>query len=307
MTKEEADMLSQSAAREAAEKERSELNSVLMKERKQFRDKEERMISKQDAELMTANAVKEALDKYKKEQQATLTEHRNISEYGNATVYSEQMPSVIERSVSTSRLAPPAVNVQLAPSISTPTSSSSRSLRSISSISSLRLGRKEEKRPDGVKPTPSFGSLLIRDQTKYAHKINKAPSLRELSKQGSVASLSTISSSDHIGRAPLPMSSEESFAGFSNTGGTDMFVISAITQTMIGEWVLKNTRRYGGRGISDNKHSRFFWVHPYTKTLYWSSIEPGVDGNETKAKSGKVLYIWATFIVYLFFFIYSIY
>jgi hypothetical protein len=141
MTKEEADMLSQSAAREAAEKERSELNSVLMKERKQFRDKEERMISKQDAELMTANAVKEALDKYKKEQQATLTEHRNISEYGNATVYSEQMPSVIERSVSTSRLAPPAVNVQLAPSISTPTSSSSRSLRSISSISSLRLGR----------------------------------------------------------------------------------------------------------------------------------------------------------------------
>ncbi|KAI8877170.1 hypothetical protein K501DRAFT_230742 [Backusella circina FSU 941] len=294
MTKEEAEMLSQTAAREAAERERNELNSVLTRERKQFREKEDRMMSKEDAEAMSANAVREALEKYKKEQQATLTEHRNVSEYGSATVYNDQqVPSVIERSVSTSRLAPPAVNVQLAPSISTPTSSSSRSLRSVSSISSLRLGRKDDsKRPlnDAVKTTPSFGSLLIREQSKYSHKINggKTPSLRELSKQGSVASFSTISSSEHLGRAPLPMSSEESFAGFSNTSGTDMYVISSITQTMIGEWMLKYTRRYGGRGISDNKHSRFFWVHPYTKTLYWSSIEPGVDGNETKAKSASI-------------------
>ncbi|CEI85619.1 hypothetical protein RMCBS344292_00078 [Rhizopus microsporus] len=49
-----------------------------------------------------------------------------------------------------------------------------------------------------------------------------------------------------------------------------------------------HTRRYVGGGISENKHRRFFWVHPYTKTLYWSSIEPGVDGSESKAKSAFI-------------------
>ncbi|KAI8974353.1 meiotic cell cortex C-terminal pleckstrin homology-domain-containing protein [Pilobolus umbonatus] len=85
----------------------------------------------------------------------------------------------------------------------------------------------------------------------------------------------------------MPMNADDSFAGFS-AGGTDIFVISAITQTMIGEWLMKHTRRYVGGGISENKHKRFFWVHPYTKTLYWSPTEPGVDGSEAKAKSAFI-------------------
>jgi hypothetical protein len=85
------------------------------------------------------------------------------------------------------------------------------------------------------------------------------------------------------------MSSEESFPGFSSGGGTDMYVISAITQTMIGEWMSKHTRRYVGGGISENKHQRFFWVHPYTKILYWGSTRPGAEGTEAKTKSGELM------------------
>lgn len=67
---------------------------------------------------------------------------------------------------------------------------------------------------------------------------------------------------------------------------TDPGTIHAITQTMIGEYMYKYTRRTLGRGMSENRHKRFFWVHPYSKTLYWSTQDPGSSGApESKAKS----------------------
>lgn len=65
-------------------------------------------------------------------------------------------------------------------------------------------------------------------------------------------------------------------------------VLPFVMHTMIGEWLLKYTRFKVKSGISDNAHKRFFWLHPYTKTLYWSQQEPGVQGGEYKAKSGKL-------------------
>lgn len=57
---------------------------------------------------------------------------------------------------------------------------------------------------------------------------------------------------------------------------TDPSVIHAITQTMIGEYLYKYTRRTMGRaGHSDKRHRRYFWVHPYTKMLYWTMSDPG--------------------------------
>lgn len=57
---------------------------------------------------------------------------------------------------------------------------------------------------------------------------------------------------------------------------TDPQVISAITQTMIGEYLFKYTRKTMGRaGHSEKRHRRYFWVHPYTKTLYWTITDPG--------------------------------
>lgn len=72
-----------------------------------------------------------------------------------------------------------------------------------------------------------------------------------------------------------------------NAQSTDPAVIHAITQTMIGEFLYKYTRRAIGKGHGERRHKRFFWVHPYTKTLYWSSADPGSSNvSESSAKSG---------------------
>ncbi|KAI9822979.1 MAG: hypothetical protein M1826_000312 [Phylliscum demangeonii] len=68
--------------------------------------------------------------------------------------------------------------------------------------------------------------------------------------------------------------------------GTDPQMIQAITQTMIGEYLWKYTRKAGRGQMSDNRHRRFFWVHPYTRTLYWSHRNPASGGRaELPAKS----------------------
>lgn len=71
---------------------------------------------------------------------------------------------------------------------------------------------------------------------------------------------------------------------------TDPTIIHAITQTMIGEFMWKYTRKAIGKGVGERRHKRFFWVHPYTKTLYWSSADPGSSNvSESSAKSGAFL------------------
>ena len=67
---------------------------------------------------------------------------------------------------------------------------------------------------------------------------------------------------------------------------TDPRMIQAITQTMIGEFLWKYTRKAGRGEMSNNRHRRFFWVHPYTRTLYWSDHDPSTAGRaQLKAKS----------------------
>ncbi|KAJ7796352.1 coiled-coil protein [Mycena olivaceomarginata] len=46
---------------------------------------------------------------------------------------------------------------------------------------------------------------------------------------------------------------------------TDPTIIHAITQTMIGEFLYKYTRKAIGKGYGERRHKRFFWVHPYTQ------------------------------------------
>ncbi|KAL5349882.1 hypothetical protein ACLOAV_004916 [Pseudogymnoascus australis] len=68
--------------------------------------------------------------------------------------------------------------------------------------------------------------------------------------------------------------------------GTDPRMIQAITQTMIGDYLWKYTRKAGRSNMSTTRHRRYFWVHPYTRTLYWSDRDPSTAGrNELKAKS----------------------
>lgn len=74
---------------------------------------------------------------------------------------------------------------------------------------------------------------------------------------------------------------------------TDPRVIQAITHTMIGEYLHKYTRDQLKRSkISENRHRRFFWIHPYTKTLYWSSSDPaGSNESNRNTRSGKTMRI----------------
>ncbi|KAI6780582.1 Anucleate primary sterigmata protein A-like protein [Emericellopsis cladophorae] len=66
----------------------------------------------------------------------------------------------------------------------------------------------------------------------------------------------------------------------------DPRMIQAITQTMIGEYLWKYTRKTGRGEMSEKRHRRYFWVHPYTRTLYWSDRDPATAGSrELKAKS----------------------
>ncbi|KAG5984747.1 hypothetical protein E4U55_003391 [Claviceps digitariae] len=75
-------------------------------------------------------------------------------------------------------------------------------------------------------------------------------------------------------------------AGFGLNTNTDPRMIQAITQTMIGEFLWKYTRKTGRGEFSENRHRRYFWVHPYTRTLYWSDSDPSTAGkSELKAKS----------------------
>ncbi|UKZ47539.1 hypothetical protein TrVGV298_001760 [Trichoderma virens] len=67
---------------------------------------------------------------------------------------------------------------------------------------------------------------------------------------------------------------------------TDPRMIQAITQTMIGEYIWKYTRKAGRGELSEKRHRRYFWVHPYTRTIYWSEKDPSTAGRtEMKAKS----------------------
>lgn len=68
---------------------------------------------------------------------------------------------------------------------------------------------------------------------------------------------------------------------------TDPRMIQAITQTMIGEMMWKYTRKAGRGEMSSTRHRRFFWVHPYTRTLYWSDRDPA-SANRAELKSKSV-------------------
>lgn len=64
---------------------------------------------------------------------------------------------------------------------------------------------------------------------------------------------------------------------------TDPRMIAAITTIMIGQDLWKYTRKAGRSAISHHRHRRWFWVHPYMRTLYWSELAPA----EAMKQQGK--------------------
>ncbi|KAG6828349.1 hypothetical protein H0H92_008288 [Tricholoma furcatifolium] len=106
----------------------------------------------------------------------------------------------------------------------------------------------------------------------------------------SVASPRSSISSEHF-RPQEPVTPNKTLEADITPRGnpTDPTIIHAITQTMIGEFLYKYTRRTIGKGHGTTRHKRFFWVHPYTRTLYWSSADPNAQNvSESSAKSAYI-------------------
>ncbi|ERF71070.1 hypothetical protein EPUS_03351 [Endocarpon pusillum Z07020] len=111
---------------------------------------------------------------------------------------------------------------------------------------------------------------------------NRSRAGSQISRQSSVSSFaSELDQRFNIRTDGLPANQS-----FEAGPGTDPRMIQAITQTMIGEFLWKYTRKAGRPEMSNTRHKRYFWVHPYTKTLYWSEQDPqSAGGKELKAKS----------------------
>ncbi|KAF5379179.1 hypothetical protein D9615_005980 [Tricholomella constricta] len=136
-------------------------------------------------------------------------------------------------------------------------------------------------------PPGTLSSLSVRERERRQF------SQTSLISERSVASPRSSMSSDHFHAQALPdpVTPNKTADTTPRAGGTttDPAIIHAITQTMIGEFLYKYTRRTIGKGHGQGRHKRFFWVHPYTKTLYWSSADPGSSNvSESSAKSAYI-------------------
>lgn len=113
--------------------------------------------------------------------------------------------------------------------------------------------------------------------------IGRNPDYRP-SPNGSISSMSTDYNQDGYFRNGRPMSNSSNF----DLTPTDPTMIQLITQTMIGDYLWKYTRRRITTMMNEKMHWRYVWVHPYTKTMHWSLKNPGSGGSTLQSgKSGK--------------------
>jgi hypothetical protein len=146
----------------------------------------------------------------------------------------------------------------------------------------------------GMRQPPSTSSFRSAINTAtYSQQSIAGPSVRR--KHISSTSLgsshrSSLSSDNHVFMDSSNLQHQLPGSIGQPNGGdtTDPNIIHSITQTMIGEFLYKYPRKAIGKGYGERRHKRFFWVHPYTKTLYWSSADPGSSSvSESSAKSGR--------------------
>lgn len=85
------------------------------------------------------------------------------------------------------------------------------------------------------------------------------------------------------------------FSIATNVSLTDQKMIPALTQTIIGEYLYKYYRRLGPfSSMSENRHERYFWIHPYSLTLYWSTTNPVLgDTSTNKIRAAAILRVEA--------------
>ncbi|KAF9547759.1 hypothetical protein EC957_007924 [Mortierella hygrophila] len=106
------------------------------------------------------------------------------------------------------------------------------------------------------------------------------------SPNGSISSMSTDYNQDGYLRNGRRMSNSSNF----DLTPTDPTMIQLITQTMIGDYLWKYTRRRITTMMNEKMHWRYVWIHPYTKTMHWSLKNPGSGGSTLQSgKSGLIV------------------
>ncbi|KAF9903143.1 hypothetical protein EC991_004126 [Linnemannia zychae] len=136
-------------------------------------------------------------------------------------------------------------------------------------------------------------------QVNLAHLNNGGPSTAQYHHVITDASGATIDR--HPDYRPSPNGSISSMSTDYNHGGyyrngrrnsgssnfdltpTDPTMIQLITQTMIGDYLWKFTRRRFATMMKEKMHWRFVWIHPYTKTMHWSLKNPGSGGSSLQS------------------------
>ncbi|KAG2184144.1 hypothetical protein INT44_009159 [Umbelopsis vinacea] len=246
----------------------------------------EDMVTRKEAEALATAYLADAMSKDKAEhisqrlawEQKRLLQGSSMA-FLNAPPRPERPPSPMLIAKTQKPPVTPKMHITPSPkpSVSTPIPLKNKSIRSSPSISSLR-------------PSDSVNDFA-QDKTRkdeYGHAIIRKKSFAA-SSSSSLTSSPVESLSEHSLQRKASLVSQSSLSLYNSPSTpSSLSVITAITKTMIGDWLWKYTRRTVGGGISEHRHRRFFWVHPYTRTLYWSAIEPGVDGSEALAKSAYV-------------------
>ncbi|KAF3395931.1 Anucleate primary sterigmata protein A [Penicillium rolfsii] len=164
-----------------------------------------------------------------------------------------------------------------------------------------------EKRSIDIPPTPSPGTMGPPLAPASAYRVNVHAAPRTPNDQSTgPGSARTVSTQARMRRgSQSQMSRRSSVSSFASElderfnmnpyagpmphgygANTDPRMIQAITQTMIGEFLWKYTRKAGSSDMSSTRHRRYFWVHPYTRTLYWSEHDPQTAGkSQLRTKS----------------------
>lgn len=144
----------------------------------------------------------------------------------------------------------------------------------------MNLVSKFSQPPPGgnIKSPPSFGSTG--SYHKQMNTLTASNSIR--SNLSHYSNVNSISDSLHT-TGVLSMAT--------NVSLTDKSMIPAITQVVIGEYLFKYYRRLGPlSSISESRHERYFWVHPYSLTLYWSSSNPVLTNPaELKTRAAAII------------------
>lgn len=135
--------------------------------------------------------------------------------------------------------------------------------------------------------TRDGGASLAQHPVATASTSASANHVNQLNQQRHARKASASSLASSIVTAHYLNTSQSTIYSQSSLTGRNM--IPYVTQIVIGEYLYKYTRRVGISGISDNRHERYFWVHPYTLTMYWSKSSPVNGARPGNAKGVAIL------------------